>query len=186
MGRKSTFEDRVIFAAVGAEIARNGTITLQDLSARTGVSIGSLYHRYASREALLAAAWYDAVRRSQSGFLAALRGASLETGKHAALATPRFCRAEHDAAIILACCRQSEFLKPNTPDELALAIAGVNDEAKDEIAAFARRVDRPLINCHLALVAYPLAAVKLFLPDRAVPESIDVEIGKAYDAAMRA
>lgn len=185
MGRKSSFQDRVIFAAAGSEISRKGTFTLQNLSALTGVSIGSLYHRYTSREGLLAAAWYDAVGRFQSGFLDALRNATLETGRSAALATPRFCRADRDAAIILACCRQAEFLTQETPHDLARKIAAVNEEAAGEIVKFSKRIDRPLINCRLALVAYPLAAVTLFLPEKPVPKSIDDEISAAYDAAMR-
>ena len=168
MGRKSTFTDSTIFAAVGTEIALNGTLTLQTLSARTGVSIGSLYPRFEGREALLAAAWLDAVERCQGGFLEA----------------PRFCRAAPDAAIILACCRQTEFLQPETPPDLATRIARVNERTAREIHEFAKRVERPVLSCHLALVAYPLAAVKLFLPHKAVPENLDAEIARAYDAAM--
>jgi AcrR family transcriptional regulator len=184
MGRKSTFTDSAIFAAVGTEIALNGTLTLQTLSARTGVSIGSLYHRFEGREALLAAAWLNAVERFQRRFLEALAGGDLAAGREAALETPRFCRAEPEAAIILACCRQAEFLWPETPPALASRIAHVNEGTALEIHEFAERVERPVLSCHLALVAYPLAAVKLFLPQMAVPESLDAEIARAYDAAM--
>jgi AcrR family transcriptional regulator len=184
MGRKSTFADSAIFAAVGREIALNGALTLQTLSARTGVAIGSLYHRFEGREALLAAAWLDAVERFQGGFLEALAGGDLSAGRDAALATPRFCRAAPDAAIILVCCRQAEFLRPETPPDLTARIACVNEGTARAIREFAKQVARPVLSCHLALVAYPLAAVKLFLPHKPVPESLDAEIAKAYDAAL--
>jgi len=184
MGRKSTIDDRVIFAAVGQAMAREGQFTLQNLSDETGVSIGSLYHRYASREGLLAAAWHDALTRFQTGFLEKLRDADLHSGKLAALETPRFCRAERSAAIILACCRQAEFLKGGIPNDLATEIAQANDEVKGEVIAFSERVGQSLMKCRLALVAYPVAAVKLFLPDETIPEEIDAEIVRAYEAAM--
>lgn len=184
MGRKSTFKIESVFAAVGAEVAETGHFTLRNLTAKTGMSTGSIYHRFASREALLAEAWLHAVQLFQAGFLAAIDGADLEAGIEAALATPRFCRAHPDAAIILACCRQKEFVGPETPSEIALKIASVNEGVEAAFRKFSRRIDRPLLNCRLAIVAYPLAAVRQYLPKQRVPASIDAEILKAYRAAL--
>ena len=92
MGRKSTFEKDMVYAAVGEEIAEKGQFTLQALSAATGMSTGSVYHRFASRETLLAETWLDAVRSFQEGFLEAIRSPAPDAGEQAALATPRFCR----------------------------------------------------------------------------------------------
>ena len=184
MGRKSTFEDVRVFAAVGAELAATGRLTIEGLTRATGLSTGSVYHRFASREALLAETWLNAVRSFQTGFLDALRRETPDTGEEAALATPRFCRAEPDAAVILACCRRAEFLGPETPQPLRKQVAVLNDEASAELRRFSRRIDRPLLACRLALVAYPLAAVRLFLPQRPVPKSIDAELIKACRAAL--
>jgi AcrR family transcriptional regulator len=184
MGRKSTFEDDRVFAAVGAEMAATGRFTLEGLNRATGLSTGSVYHRFASREALLAETWLHAVRAFQTGFLKALRLETADAADEAALATPRFCRANRDAAVVLACCRRAQFLGAETPDALRRAVAGLNDEAAAELQRFSRRIDRPLLACRLALVAYPLAAVRLFLPERPVPKSIDAEILKASRAAL--
>jgi len=119
MGRLSTIKDANVYGAVGAQLAGKGAVTLQTIVAETGVSIGSLYHRYGSREGLLAQTWLDAVKSFQGGFLAALEGGDADgdesAGGRAALATPRFCRAERSRAIVLSCCRQSEFLSSATP-----------------------------------------------------------------------
>lgn len=185
MGRKSTLDDRTIFAAAGAEITCKGGLTLQGLSQATGTSIGSLYHRFGSRETLLAEAWLHTVRLFQSGFLDALRDASsIAAGERAALETPRFCRANPDMATILACCRQAEFLNEGTLGALSKEIADVNDEVAQEIRWFAKRIGRPLLNCQLALTAYPLATVRFFVPHDPVPKSIDAEVIKAYRAAL--
>ena len=60
----------------------------------------------------------------------------------------------------------------------------MNDTLEKEIRRFARKIDRPLTACRLGLIAYPLAAVRLFLPDKPVPASIDHHIRKAYRAAL--
>ena len=184
MGRKSTFEDASVYAAVGAELAATGRLTMEGLTRATGLSTGSVYHRFASHEALLAETWLNAVRRFQSGFLEALRRETPDAGEQAALATPRFCRAEPEAAVILACCRRAEFLGPETPPALRDQIAALNDEASAELRLYARRIDRPLLACRLATVAYPLAAVRLFLPQRPVPKSIDAQLIKACRATL--
>lgn len=184
MGRKSTFRDASVFAAVGAELAATGRLTIDGLTLATGLSTGSVYHRFGSREALLAETWLDAVRRFQSGFLEALRMETPDAGEQAALATPRFCRADPEAAVILACCRRSEFLGPDTPPVLRDRIASLNDEASAELRRFSRCIDRPLLACRLALVAYPLAAVRLYLPRRPVPKSIDAQLIKACRATL--
>ncbi len=184
MGRKSSFEKEAVYAAVGAEVAEKGRFTLQTLSAATGMSTGSVYHRFESREALLAETWLHAVQLFQSGFLAALRSGGPDAGAEAALATPRFCRDNPAPAAILACCRQSEFTGSGTPPDLAAKIAAVNEAGDSEFRRFVRRINRPLLNCRLAIIAYPLAAVRMYLPQRPVPTQIDAEIRKAYRAAM--
>lgn len=184
MGRKSILDDARVFAVVGAELAATGRLTMDGLMKATGLSTGSIYHRFSSREGLLAETWVNAVKRFQAGFLDALRSARSHAGEEAALATPRFCRAEPEAAVVLACCRRSEFLGPETPQSLRDQIRELNDEASAELRRFSKRIDRPLLACRLALVAYPLAAVRLFLPQSPVPKSIDAQLLKAYRATL--
>ncbi len=45
---------------------------IRAIAERSGAPSGSLYHRFGSRDALVAQAWLRAVRRFQAGFLAAL------------------------------------------------------------------------------------------------------------------
>lgn len=180
MGRKSSFEPGRVLAAAGAQMARAGGFTLEGLIEETGISSGSLYHRFASREGLLAEAWLDALQRFQVAFQAALDGDVEE----AILATPRFCRAEPDAASVLACCRKAEFVGPSTSDSIRGAIDELNSSGEAALRRFARRVKKPLLACRLALIAYPLAAVRLYLPDAPAPASLDREILKVGRAAL--
>jgi AcrR family transcriptional regulator len=184
MGRKSRLDEKGVYRVVAGELARSGRFTLDTLAAATGLSMGSIYHRFGSREGILAEAWLHAVEQFQARFLVALAPMSLDAGLDAALVTPRFCRSNHDQGILLACCRQSEFLVEATPMPLRERIASANVDAAGAMRRFAEAVDRPLLACRLALVAYPFGAVRLYLPQRAVPRRLDAEIAKAVRAAL--
>jgi AcrR family transcriptional regulator len=177
MGRLSSFEDGEVFATVGRLLAEDGQVTIGAVREATGLSTGSLYHRFESREALMAEAWLYAVGAFQARILEAfaLKDAQ-QAGVEAALATPRFCREEKDIALVLACCRPAEFLTKDMAPKLQKRVKHVNDNAAEAIRAFAKRIDRPLLTCRLAIVAYPLGAVRLFLPRSPVPPELDDEL----------
>lgn len=177
MPRVSSFEDGEVFAAVGRLLAEDGQVTIASVREATGLSTGSLYHRFESREGLMAEAWAYAVESFQARIFDAfaLKDAQ-RAGIEAALATPRFCREEKDVALVLACCRPSEFLTKDMAPALRKRVKHVNDNAAEAIRAFAKRIDRPLLTCRLAIVAYPLGAVRLFLPRSPVPPELDDEL----------
>ncbi len=181
MGRLSTVNTAELYAAVGAHLAESGSVTLQDIVKATGCSIGSLYHRYQSREGLLAAAWLDAATAFQGVFLTALH----QSGREAAMATPRFCRDEKAKAVILACCRKSEFLNDSTPDQLRQDIEILNKKTESQIRIFAKQSGYSLEDCLLATVAFPLGAVRLYLPTRDVPASLDIKVAQACDVTLQ-
>lgn len=178
--------DEAVFAAVGAQLAGAGAVTLQGLVAQTGVSIGSLYHRYGSREGLLAQAWLDAVSTFQARFLAALAQADEQAGLNAALATPRFCREERERAVILCCCRQVDFVTSATSPDVLQALGRVNDAAGAALQDFAGRTGHSLTACRMGMVAFPLGAVRLYLPDQPVPVEVDSYVEAGFRAAMAA
>ena len=185
MGRKSSYDEQDVFSCVAHELAAHGRLTVEALAAATGLSMGSIYHRFGSREGVLGEAWLNAIERFQTVFLVALAPGTLAAGLDAALATPRFCRSNPDEAVLLACCRQSEFLVAATPAPLRSRIEQANDGVSRAMRRFAAAVDRPLVACSLALVAYPLGAVRLYLPARPVPRELDAELAKAVRAALR-
>ncbi|MCP5368764.1 MAG: TetR/AcrR family transcriptional regulator [Hyphomicrobiales bacterium] len=184
MGRLSTFHDAEVFGVLGRLLAEGGGARLQDIVSVTGVSIGSLYHRYGSREGLLAEAWLDSLTTFQARFLAALRSDAPSPGEEAALATPRFCRDEHDRAIILAACRQSEFLGDGTPARFIDRIEEINGETLAAIRTFAKSEGADLETCQMALVGFPLGAVRMYLPSRQVPIKVDDMVRRAFRALM--
>ena len=67
MGRRSSFADGDVYDAVAREMAPGGMFAIKAVSDRCGVSVGSLYHRYGSREGLLAALGAELAGRVVSG-----------------------------------------------------------------------------------------------------------------------
>ena len=184
MGRRSTFKDEEIYRTVGDHMVRHGGITMPQLVCAAGISSGSIYHRFGSREGLLAEAWLDAVRAFQQRFLSALGPCDLEAGCNAALATPRFCREDSARAVILMACRQSEFLGDGTPEHLRKEITQANTAIFEEIRTFVSKNGLEPETARMALVGFPLGAVKMYLPSRRVPLLVDDMVRKGYLALL--
>lgn len=171
-----------MFRTVSRQMSGEGAVTFRSLVKETGVSIGSLYHRFDSREGLLAETWADALTSFQRRFLAALEDDDEDAGVNAALATPRFCRAEPERAALLACCRASEFLSAATPSAIRDCINDGNDEVQRTVRRYASRVGLSLQACRMGLMAFPLGAVRAYLPNRVVPHSVDRYVSAAFRA----
>lgn len=184
MGRHSTIDKSKIFGMVGSHMAEHGSITLQDVVKKTGVSVGSLYHHYGSREALLAHVWIDAVTAYQDAFLSELESETDDAGERAAMATPQFCRAEPNRAKVLVCCRREELIASTLPDELKVHIQDINKRGAAGLKRFAKSRNYSLEACTLGLVAFPIGAVRIYLPHKEVPKSIDNYVRDAYRSAV--
>ncbi|RKR04071.1 TetR family transcriptional regulator [Maricaulis maris] len=179
MGRPSSFLDETVFAAVANCLVEQGEVRLQAVTATAGVSTGSIYHRFGSREGLMAAAWLDAVAAFQRRFLAALASPEEMPGLAAALVTPAFCREEVGRALILTTGRRAEMMSDKAPPDMRLRLDQLNAQSKAALEAFAREQRLPLARVRLALIGVPLGAVRLYLPAKAVPESLDADISRA-------
>jgi AcrR family transcriptional regulator len=95
-----------------ATLAANGgpaSVTISAVAHQAGAPTGSLYHRFDSREELMAAAWLSAAASFQAGFLEALRGPSHPPGLEAALFAVRWARAQAVAARLVILYRRQDF-----------------------------------------------------------------------------
>ncbi|MGF6888262.1 AcrR family transcriptional regulator [Nocardia sp. GAS34] len=173
MGRPAKFTRDRILDAAGALAAEGGaaSITIASIAARLGGPVGSVYHRFASRDLLLSALWLRTVERFQEGLLAALAADDLE---RAALHTPRWCR-ENPVDATLLVLHRPEDLVPRWPDELAGARAEVNTRLIDALRAFVER-NRGIDDTSVlfAVVDVPYGAVRRHLLGReTIPTRLD-------------
>lgn len=132
----------------------------------------------------MAAAWLDAVQAFQQVFLAALQSPGPEAGERAALATPQFSRTHREQAIILCVGRRATLLNEKAPPEIHLAVKELNRDSKSALVAFARRESLDMQACLHGIVAFPLASVRLYLPRKRVPKSVDAFVRAAYHSAL--
>jgi AcrR family transcriptional regulator len=187
LGRPARFERDDFLMVAAGEAARGGALSIQTIAAAANAPVGSLYHRFDSREQLLAEAWLLAVRSFQSNFVRALEGtATADQGLEAALQVPRWSRANPKLAGMLTLCRQTDFLGMETPETLRREAANLNRALAKALGAFALRADRPMIRCKVALVGAPYGAVRLFLPRTVPPPEVDDMVAAAYRAIMGA
>jgi AcrR family transcriptional regulator len=181
VGRKPRFTEDDFLDAVLRITGRDGAgaVTIAGVAAEVGAPVGSVYHRFASRDLLLARLWVRTIRRFQEPFVAALTDEDPIAGAdRAVIAVLTWVRAHPDEAGVLLLYRRDDLIS-RWPDELGPELAGLNDAAGDAIRDYARarygragaaRVERVTF----ALVDVPYAAVRRHLAaGRPLPASTD-------------
>lgn len=166
MPRPAKFDEEQILDAAMRLVAEGGpdAATISRIAGMLDAPVGSIYHRFGSRDLLLARLWIRTIKRFQVGFLEALQAEDVdEAAFGAALYNVDWTRRHLQEAQVLLLYRRED-LAEKWPDELgeelstlnANVVAAVTDHArrrygKDTDAAAVRRVV-------FALVDVPYAA----------------------------
>ncbi|GAA4236397.1 AcrR family transcriptional regulator [Streptosporangium album] len=176
MGRPAQHDiDRLLDAA--AELAAESgpsAVTVAAVARVAHAPSGSIYHRFPSRSAMLAALWLRTVDRFQEGFLA-----TLETGppEQAALDAARhvvsWSRA-HPRETRILLYGPADFDRPNWPDEarehLRQSNGRVASALRDLAARLGKREPHEVERLFLATVDLPYATVRRHhLSDEPIP-----------------
>ncbi|HEU4424747.1 MAG TPA: TetR/AcrR family transcriptional regulator [Pilimelia sp.] len=158
MPRPARFDaDRLLDAAVHL-VAAGGpaAVSMAAVARAAGAPSGSVYHRFPSRSALLAALWLRTVAEFQQGFIAALRG---DEPAHAARHVVAWSRANPERARVLL-----HGMAAYAPDEWPGDDRQRAGEADERLGAALRAVGHPsLEQVIVALVDIPYAFVRRHL-----------------------
>ncbi|RCK70427.1 TetR/AcrR family transcriptional regulator [Desertihabitans brevis] len=178
--------DDILDGATAAVHQHWRSATVAHVTALLGAPSGSIYHRFASRDALFASAWIRAVRRYHAQFdgIAAISDpvqAIVETG----LLVPRFCRANPRDARMLTVFRYRD-LQADPPAGLQEQLHDLNAPVGRLLAQLAERrygrvSDRGLELVALAARDTPLGMVRSRIGDP-IPEWMDEPIRAACEA----
>jgi AcrR family transcriptional regulator len=175
MGRAPLFSDTQILDATTAHVATHGPkASVSGVARMIGAPSGSIYYRFANRDALVATAWLRAVSEFQRGFLAALDDPDVDAAAVAAAThVPRWCGQALDQAILLHRYRLEDLVEA-WPEALVPERATVNQDLYAALRRHARaRYGSPagdaLDLTRFALVDVPGAAVRRFLDRRHAP-----------------
>jgi AcrR family transcriptional regulator len=142
MGRPARFEKEQIVDATKRLIAEGGprAATVSAIANRIGAPTGSIYHRYGSRELLLADLWLTVVEGFQEGLLSALRGPDpVEAGVRGALYGPAWVRAHFPEARLLLLYRREDLITGPWPAGMKKRARKVKRDLLDGMRDLTRR-----------------------------------------------
>jgi AcrR family transcriptional regulator len=187
--KRALFQRPDFLAAARTLVSEQGpaTVTVDSVARRLKAPKGSFYHRFESRDALLAELWLSTIVDFQEGFFAALESGD---GLRAALHMPAWARSHLDDARLLLLYNRHDFVQGHWPKALR---RGVNDQAdrlKAGFSGFARqafgRTTEVELRCaKFVLVEAPGAAVKEHIRHREFPPPlVDELITKTYHAIV--
>lgn len=164
-----------------------GSLTIAALAARIKAPVGSVYHRFMSREVLLAELWLTIAASFQRGFLEALE----RDGLDAALYTVRWVRAHLNEGRVLLLYRREELVAGNWPEDVREHAAQLAGDLEKGLIAFTKKnfgsaKKENVRRSVFALIDVPLAAVKRHLQkSEPPPDFLDELISDNYAAVMK-
>ena len=184
MGRHAKFSKRRIAAATLELVAEGGprAATVSAIADRVGAPTGSIYHRYGSRDLLLAELWMSVVEAYQDGFVAALAGEdTLEGAVRAAQYLPRWVRSHMLEARLLLLHRREDFVSGTWPAELVHRAEVLKKQMVQTVRQFCRHhfgssKKETLERARFALLDAPYGAVKSYVQATKKPPAIIDEL----------
>jgi len=165
--------------------------TMEAIANTSGAPTGSIYHRFGSRDDLIARLWMRAVYRSQASFVAALeREDAKEAALEAALSIFDFCEDHPADAQLLVTFRREDLLRATPSDALAKELEELNKPVERGVVQLARRLygrrtrvalDRTL----LAVFDLPYGAVRRHLiAGTRLPPGLRADLTRAVAAVI--
>ncbi|HEX4587208.1 MAG TPA: helix-turn-helix domain-containing protein [Mycobacterium sp.] len=174
MGRRPLHSTDLILDAARELVLQHGTraATLQAIGEASGAPKGSLYHRFDSRDDLLAEVWMRAVRRSQQRFIDAIqehRGVAAAAA--GALSMFDFAVREPSDAQLLASVRYQDLIENSPTPAVRRSLSEINQPlraALDDLAAqlFGRASPQAVDVTECAVIDLPMGVIRRSLLTR--------------------
>jgi len=194
MSRAPQFDQAQILDAAERLIARHGPsgATVGAIAQAVGAPTGSIYHRFDSRDVLLAEVWLGAATAFQTAFFERLTGpAPREAGLAAALYMAQRVRERPREARVLLLHRREDFVDRGWPANMRRRAEQLGRQVETELRAFSRRLcgrqdARTVRSIAYALVEAPVAAVRRHVAaEESPPAYVDGLIRTTYEAVIR-
>jgi AcrR family transcriptional regulator len=188
MGRKAYFKNEEFIDSAINIIAEEGlgALTIAGLATRITAPIGSVYHRFPSRDALVAELWLNIIESFQSEWLKILQ----TDGRRATVFCMEWVRNHPNEARVMLLYRIDDLTSGDWPKDLKKRAWRIAEELHEAIAAFTKKqfgrvtdeyIDRTLFAIHDA----PMGILRRYLQDNKIPpKSVANLILETYDALM--
>jgi AcrR family transcriptional regulator len=193
MARPAQYSSEGILDAAAAVAAEHGPAgaTMGAIARQLDAPTGSIYHRFRSKDVLLAELWLQTIEGFQVGFQAELAGPDpLEAGLEAALYTPRWVRSHPVPARLLLTYHRDDFVPGGWPPEVTERAQRTTASLGKALHGFARRALGATDAAAMRRVIYavtelPYAAVQQHVRDGEPPPPIvDELVAQAYRGVM--
>jgi AcrR family transcriptional regulator len=193
MGRPRLYTEDAILDAARTLVLETGarTATLNAIADASGAPKGSIYHRFASLNDLLAEMWIRAVRRSQEPFLEALAHPdAMSAALGAALSIHDFAQEEPADARLLASLRREDLIERVEAPRLRRQLTDLNrplQAALGELAGrlFGSATGDALERTAFAVVDIPIGATRRHLiAGSPLPRTLRGQLAAAVRAAL--
>ena len=176
-------------------VARRGPArtTIGAVAEELGAPTGSIYHRFASRDVLLAEAWLCAVESFQGRFLHRLREAEedpIDGGIRTIRAGTRWVRRHPDEARLLLCHRRQDLVAGEWPEEVRDRAEELGRSLRHGLEAYARArfgtaSREALARTRFALVEAPYGALRPHVAEgRPPPPIVDRMLIETFHAVI--
>lgn len=192
MARPRRFTDDQFLDAALALVVERGVAaaTVSRIAASVGAPVGSVYHRFASRDVLMAALWLRTITRFQEGYLAALSGEDPdEAAIAAALHIVQWSRRHLHEAQLLHIYRPRDLVE-EWPAEAQRRLAALNARVDVAVREHAR-VRFPRAGAageqlvRFAVADVPYAACRRYLAEGSpTPPMLDPLVQRAVRAVL--
>jgi AcrR family transcriptional regulator len=190
VSRRPKYDHGKILDAALAVLAKDGAreLSVAAVARHLGAPSGSIYHRFASRDLLLATLWLRTVERFQTGFLAALARPRVRlAAEEASLYVLRWCREQPTEARLLMLYHRDDLMGSEWPVAISKRAHHANEALVDGLRGFTARLGKPS-DLHLvrfAIIAIPYGAVRDYLARGVpIPKDLDGAVARAVRAAL--
>jgi AcrR family transcriptional regulator len=188
MGRKAYFKNEEFIDSAIKIIAEEGlgALTISGLSTRMTAPIGSVYHRFPSRDALIAELWLNIIESFQNEWLEILE----KDGLAATIFCMEWVRNHPNEARVMLLYRVDDLTSGEWPKDLQKRAQQLSRKLREGVASFTQKqfgsvtrenIDRTLFAIHDA----PMGILRRYMRENEMPPKSIAELIRAtYKAVM--
>ena len=180
MGRKPEFSDEQVFGWLARHLASEPSATVHQVSKGTGVSVGSLYHRYGSLETLFARAWLWAAQGYHERTVWILGRKGPRPALRIARQVLAMARDDRDRSLILFCIPKRMLVRNGADEAVRAEISKLEADWDSALAGFAERSGLDPDRLRLVLRDLPQTVVARYFPDEEIPQTANSLIEETW------